>query len=347
MNFADKLHDLNTQIKECEQVIEDTQNEINQQEADGIPHVGTYNGIKNKLEKAKETLASLQAEKAELEGAAETAQSELTSEFDDIGGTGLSLRALSSSEEAYQVISIYLKQKIGDMVEQHAAVVHSYKGELATLSETVNELSKIKGEYEAFYRENIELSDKLADMEAKRDAAGRELEAFKAENERLKEDNSKLREQLENKSTSRNDQTLDDLKSYAEKIKAKQIPIYNKRWENDLKRTHVLANLAETNEEIRIPYLELGKYREIEGEELARFQEELEEKKQAELAQEPVQLAPSLPIPQLPQDAEVPAYPVSGEVAPEAATVTREEFEVLKKDVERIKYELGHMNIAI
>src|SRR5690606_8904578 len=175
---------------------------------------------------------------------------------------------------------------------------------------------------------------KLADAEAKRDAAATELEAVKADNARLKEDNAKLREQLENKSISRNVQ--EDLRSYAEKIKANQIPIYNKRWkkwENSFKRTHYVANLAETNEEIEIPFLEIGKYREIEGEELARFQADLEAKKLAAEAQEPVQLAPSLDMPKPPQDAEVPAYPVSGEVAPETAAVTREEFEALKQQV--------------
>jgi len=344
MNFADKLQELQAQEKEYEREIEETEAEIKRHDDTGVTDVGTYTGLKNKLAGLQNRLAALQAEKSELEGAAETAQSELTSEFDNIGGTGFSLRSLAITEQAYQIISIYLQQKIGDMVEQHAAVVHSYKGELATLSETVNELSKIKAEYEAFYRENIELSDKLADMTAKRDAAATELEAVKTENARLKEDNTKLREQLESKNTARNN-WQEELKKHAEDLKANLKPIYNKRWESDLKRTHYLANLAETNEEIKIPYLEIGRYYEIEGEELARFQADLEAKKHAAEVEEPVQLAPSLPTPQ--PYAEVPAYPISGEVAPEAATVTREEFEVLKKDVERIKYELGHMNIAI
>lgn len=275
----------------------------------------------------------------EFEAASEELQTEIDVELEDIGGTGLSLRSLVASEDAYQLISIYMKQRIVDAANEHAAIVHSYKSEIAVLEQTASELSKIKAEYEAIHKENMDLADEISDLNSKRDAAAREIDTLKAENERLKEDNVKLREQLESRNKPVN--TSEDIAKFAEKIKAGIKPIFNLRWENDIKRTHYLANLAETGEEIRIVSYAINSFRVVEGEELARFQAEQEAKELAKLAEEVnSHVAPSgLPMP-IKTNAEVQTDSTNGEVAHDAETVTRAEFQSVLNRMDAIETEL-------
>jgi len=335
MNFADKLHELQSQEKEFERAIEETLSEIAKQEADGIPNVGTYNGLKNKLTNYQNKLAALQSEKAELEGVGDEVQLSVESEFNNIAGQGVTLREIVVSEDAYQLISIHMKQLAVGMANENAALIHSYKSEIASLEQVVSELSKIRAEAEALHAENIELGEKVSDLTAKRDAAATELEAVKAENARLKEDAAKLREQLEKRNNFPRGEV--DTTTLAERLKAQRKTIYDVVPDREMNPRSYTAKLADTHETIEIPHFGLAGYNILEGEELARFQAEQEAKKHAAEVEEPVQLAPSLDMPKPPQDAEVPAYPVSGEVAPETATVTREEFEALKQQVNALE----------
>src|SRR5690606_1628954 len=125
-------------------------------------------------------------------GAAETAQAELFDQFENIevGGYSFSLRDLAKGPEQYQMISAFFQQHVGDLAQQHAVVVSSYKSQVEQLESETSELDNVR-------KLNYELSDKLADMELRRDAAADELQQALDENKRLQEDNNNLRQQIE------------------------------------------------------------------------------------------------------------------------------------------------------
>lgn len=333
-----KLNELKNTRQELIHKIESCQNEITRMDNEGVRNVGQYNELKSNLSSHNNKLQMIDNDIASLENAAGNAQDELVSTFDnfEIGGIPFSLRGLIGNEENYQLISAFFMQYVGDQAEQHASIVHSYKSEIEKIMEELTELENVQYELDRMHAENIALSDRLADAESKRDAAAREIAQAKEEIARLKADNEQLRERIA-RPTQTNVHV--DMAELARKIHEAKPAIYNKRWKDDLRRNRYLAELAATDETIEFSYLEVGNYRELEGEELSRFREEQEEKKLAELAQETLtHAAPSIEKPSLPlPNAEVPTDSTDGEMAPPAAEVTRAEFEELKNQVVQLQ----------
>lgn len=352
MSYNDKVVELKELEIELISKIDDIQKAIIQHEQNGITNYGEYNALKNDLAAYQAKITDVQQQIDQLELASIEVQISIENSLEafEVDGVEFTLRGLCAGEDEYRLLFGYLKDHIGDMAEKHQALKQSLESEITQLQERVFASEKLAAECEELQLEILELNDKLMDAESKRDAAAKELEEVKAENIRLTADNKQLREKLsgENKTGPK---STDEYKELAHKLHMQKPAIYDLRWENEIKRTHYLANLAETDEVIKISYLEKGKYRILEGEELARFREEKANRELEKLAQETISHTPPVSIekPTLPlSNASVQADSLHREMAAENDTpVTRAEFEALKKDVESIKYELGHMNIAI
>lgn len=282
--------------------------------------------------KHAEESAKLADMKAQL--AAEEAQETIFNQFENLdfgGGMVLSLREVCSSEEYYQLLSMWLQNYIGDQASKHATIVNSYKSEIAAQEETIRYLNV---EIERQQDSIIELNEAAAssarlqlvidDLTAKRDSAGVQLAEAKEENERLTKDNEALRRQLEGQNAPASPQ-VDPAELYR-RIQAAKPGIYNKRWfinERGLEdRRYFTANMSETGEEITIPQLEIGKYREESQEEAERFRAEQAQAELDRLAQETHNVVvPDLQFPS--EDAGVQTDTVPGPLATEDDEIRR------------------------
>jgi chromosome segregation ATPase len=292
-----------------------------------------HDAIKAELDKTEAKLTAKREALAEIDGAAQIAQEELIGQFDNIEVAGLpfSLRDLAKGPDEYSIISAYFQKYVGDMAEQHATVLSSYKSQVERLEDEAQELAALR-------KLNYELSDKLADMELRRDAAADELLQAEEEKKRLAADNESLRKQIESTTKTLHTNINTNAAEIAKKLHDAKPAIYNKRWKDDLKRISYIANLAETGEEITIPLLEIGKYRELSEEDAARFRQELEarereaEAEAAKLAEAAVQNTSLVVPPSLPSASEVPAESLLGAMAESKDEVIRR-LERLEKAV--------------
>jgi tetrahydromethanopterin S-methyltransferase subunit G len=303
--------------------------ETNLQNAGSRPD---YERIQNRLTAINEEIAVKQAQLAAAE-----AQETVFNQFEQLdfgGGMTVSLREACANEEYYQLLSMWMQNYIGDQAQKHAAIVNSYKSEIEAQEDQLKELD--------FHRsETDRLGMLLADMTAKREAAAAELDEFKQEVERLTKDNESLRAQLEGQNAPSTPQ-VDPAELYR-RIQAAKPGIYNKRWgtkENGMEdRRFYAANLSTTGEEISIPLLEIGKYREESQEEAERFRTEQAQLEAERLAQETLEQVISVPSVQFP-DEEGAIDSMDGDTSPEEVvgeTVTRAEFEEVKTRLARIE----------
>ncbi|OMF38785.1 hypothetical protein BK133_00860 [Paenibacillus sp. FSL H8-0548] len=270
---------------------------MSQLEQDIQAQEDVVNQLDPRTAKHEEEQAKLDTLKAQL--AAQTASEELFGEFENITIEDMTftLRELCAGESQYQMLSTWLQMREGDRAQKQATIEASYKSQVEALADEVTELDKYR-------KQALEYSDKLADMELRRDAAAKELHNVKEENERLVADNAALRTQLESQSKPTSTNLNTNLAEIAKKLHDAKPAIYNKRWEDDLKRTSYLANLAENGEEISIKRLDIGQYRELSEDEASRFRAELEHQRAVEaakLAEEAIQNI-SLVIPTLPSE---------------------------------------------
>lgn len=314
-------------------------NEIERIEQTSPMNMTQYKAFEDELRGTREKIQANRNKLAELEGAGVTAQEAVFSQFEQLtfGDTTLTLREMCENETYYQLLSGWIQQYVGDLAEKHAAVVSSYKSQTEALNEQVVELDKYR-------RESIELAEKLADMEQRRNAAGAELLDAKEEINRLNADNESLRMQLEgvNKTGPTNLNT--NLAELAKQIQAAKPGIYNKRWKDENRKTHYLAELSATGETIEIPYLEIGTYREETAEEAEKFRADEAARIAEENAVQESALVDgsNLTVPELPSQGNVDGLGVgerTSSVAGEA--VSREEFDALAGEVERIKQEIA------
>jgi regulator of replication initiation timing len=198
---------------------------------------------------------------------------------------------------------------------------------------------------ETLRAENIRLSDKAADLETKRDAAAMEIAELKDEADRLAEDNEALRNQLKQMATRPGAITAGvDQLALAKKIKdeeeAAKPGYYAKRWKLDdrgfeVKNTYVIT-LSATNEEIEVPWLSIGSYREETAEDAARFRQAEEERAAKEALELAAKSAENIEAPALSFQDEDDVDGLGGNTTlPEMVgeAVTRAEFEALAEKV--------------
>ena len=118
----------------------------------------------------------------------------------------------------------------------------------------------------------------INDAISKRDAAAKALDEANAEIARLNGHLEDLRKEIAIGAANAAKVVEVDVMSAREKLieerkkeeEAKPV-IYNLRWEDDIKRTHYLAELAKNDETIRFKYLEKGRYRVVTSEEAPSF----------------------------------------------------------------------------
>lgn len=333
MEFNDKLAELNSRKDRLELQVATHKAELDRMDASKLFDPGKYNSEQMQLTYAKNKLNDVLSEIASLTGAAETAQAELFSQFEsiEIDGMPFSLRDLAKGEAQYQVISEFFQRHVGDLAQQHVAVISSYKSQIEAMEDDLLELEQVR-------KLNMEYSDKLADMELRRDAAADELHQAKEEINRLREDNKQLREKLEApaKTVTNTNQSASEI---ARKLHEAKPAIYNKRWKDDLSKKVHLAELAETGETIEIPWLEIGRYREVTAEEAERFRQELAAQKKIEMEAAAQTATTDLITPSLSQE---PTYTLDTDetIRQDDAPVTRQEFQQLEERVanlERLK----------
>jgi myosin heavy subunit len=311
-----------------------------------------YDEIKSEVEKVDSKLAAKRKELEKMTSAAEAAQTEVFSQFENlVFGEGsdqivLSLRDLCKDESRYQLASQFFQTFVGDMAQTHAIIVNSLESKIVSLEEQNREMETLRAE-------NIRLSDKAADLETKRDAAAMEIAELKDEADRLAEDNEALRNQLKQMATRPGAITsgVDQLE-LARKIRAEEEAakpgIYNKRWKDENTKRSYLANLSETGEEIEIPWLEIGKYREETAEDAARFRQAEEERAAKEALELAAKSAENIEAPALSFQDEDDVDGLGGNTTlPEMVgeAVTREEYEALRHEVTMIAVELKARNI--
>lgn len=318
-----ELESLYTQLQHCE----DRKNQL---------YLGTqeHSQAVNEIDGINDRIRTKQTEIEQYE-AGVAAQEEVSSQFSqlDFGdGQVLSLREACASEHYAQLLSIWIQSYVGDQAQKHAAIEKSYQSKIESLENRVKELDE--------YRKEVDrLTDINADLEMKRNAAADELEHMKLEVTRLTEDNESLRKQLETKSTNAAPQV--DAAELFRKIQAAKPGIYNKRWKDGLRQTHYLATLSATCEEIEIPFLEIGKYREESAEDALRFRQEEDERKAREDIERAAETAEAPPLTEYSflesEDDTVQTNSTHGEVATE--TVGRAEFEALAARVAVLELE--------
>lgn len=112
-------------------------------------------------------------------------------------------------------------------------------------------------------RQNVQLILERDEALKCRDNAAKEIEAMKQELEAARVEVSQSREV---KAQTEAERTAEQ-EAARQRFLNSRIKVSNVRWEDDFKKTHKLANLADTGEEIRYHYLEHGKYTEITAEE--------------------------------------------------------------------------------
>ncbi|WP_339245881.1 hypothetical protein NST58_01705 [Paenibacillus sp. FSL R10-2796] len=118
----------------------------------------------------------------------------------------------------------------------------------------------------------------INDAISKRDAAAKALEEANEEITRLNSHLEDLRKEIAIGAANAAKVVEVDVRSARDKWEeerrkeeeAKAV-IHNLRWEDDIRRTHYLAELAETDETIRFKYLEKGKYRVVTSEDAESF----------------------------------------------------------------------------
>lgn len=312
----------------------------------GAPFVneGQVHGISEEIRLAEEKLERVNEEIEKLEGAGIKAQEELFSQFDklQVGEEVLTLREMCVSEQHYQFLSAWMQQYVGDLAQTHATIDASHKSQIESLTAEV-------AESDEYRKQAMEYKEQLADMEMRRNAAAAELKSAltelaeaKEETKRLAHDNESLRKQLEAKAQPLHTNLNTNLAELAKELNAQKPAIYDVRWSDEFKKTHYLAKSAETGKDIwpPIPYLEIGKYRQLKEDEASRFREEYEAKQAAEAAAAVVQDIPLVvpPFYEGPFDKapSVDGYQLDQEdvgmgMAGEA--VTREEFQELTRKV--------------
>lgn len=283
------------------------------------------------------------------------AEEAIMSTVDDMVINGTPLRELfdisnpEMAEMAYRIVSTAWKQSLLETVENAKKELDVEKEArnkaLELLDKVTAEKEDVQVSLKKVMQEKYELADKLADAEAKRDAAAAELEEAKKEIKRLKSQIDDLRKEIAVGAVNA-PKVIDIGESMQQFLEAKAAAeaakpaIYDVE-PLDFKQSRYTAKLAATGEEIEFGYLEKGKYREVTAEEAEVFRAEYEAQIATESvpvevdAGEGMELTP--PVFQTEEDTETTAGDMAqgdmdGEVADQALTL-EERVAALEKAV--------------
>lgn len=324
-----------------------------------------------KIEDIERQLAELEQESVE------ESQQKVAYLMDNMDLDGMSMRDMfknetpEAAEAAYQFLRIAVQNTMLQRDEEWMARIKTLEERLAmeTAAKDVavakaDEMGEKNSELVIQIRDAKGL---LEDAESKRDAAAGQLEEAKAEIERLTSHVDDLRKQIAVGAVNmakvidpaealanykEQKRIAEEEKRLAEEAREAAKPaIYDVQW-GDHKRSFYIAKLAETDEEIRIPFLTIKSYREVSAEEAPQFRLRAEESQRADedLAQsnnveESGELTP--PTWQFPEGDEATQEStghelaqgdVAGSADPETeGPPTRAEFEELKRRVSALE----------
>jgi hypothetical protein len=324
----------------------------------------------SKIMEIEQQIAELEHENVEAN------QQEVAYLMDNMDLDGMSMRDMfknesaEAAEAAYQFLRIAVQNTMLQRDEQWMARNKELEERLAT--ETAAKDAAV-AKADEMGEKNAELVTQLRDVkgmledaEAKRDAAAAQLEESKAEVTRLSGHVDDLRKQIAVGAVNMAKviDPADALAHYKEQKRiaeeekrreeaareAAKPAIYDVQW-GDNKKSFYIAKLAATDEEIKIPYLTKGAYREVSAEEAPQFRITEESQRVDEnLAQhndveEGNELTP--PTWQFPEGEEAAEESTTDRLAEEQlagssaetaeGTVTRREFEELKRRVEALE----------
>lgn len=258
-----------------------------------------------------------------------------------VGGETINLRDYIDDEKTYQFLKIAFSQKDAEIEAQHQADLDN----LTAMKD--QQIQQYQSQFEAAQAASnakySELETQLNDVSAKLTAATAEIESLTSENAALKAKQVKPAQP-----TNIDSEAIRRAKKEADDAKPK---IYNKR-DGDALATFYIANLLETDEEIKIPYLNIGRYVVLSKEEAERFQQERKEAEAAALDAIPESSEEDVPaddqsvavpavggsFPDASENAGVQAQStVSEMVREEQEYVPMDEFKALVKRVEKLE----------
>lgn len=323
-------------------------------------------------------IVDLETEIAYLEQqTVEEAQQEVAYIMDNIMVEDVSMRELfkndstETAERSYQVVRIAVQNELLQRDERWMAEIKDLRERLA-VETAAKDAAKAEADTngEANAKLVTEIRDvrlELEDTSSKRDAAVKQLEEAKAEIARLNSHVDDLRQQLAVGAANavkvidtgdvmaawraQKEREEEEKRKAEEAREAAKPAIYDVQW-GDHKRSFYIAKLAETDEEIKIPFLTIRSYREVSAEEAPQFRIRAEESQRTDedLAQhndveEGNELTP--PTWQFPEGEEAATESTGHELAEEhvagsdaaetEGNVTRAEFEELKRRVAKLE----------
>ncbi|OMF47722.1 hypothetical protein [Paenibacillus amylolyticus] len=243
-----------------------------------------------KIEDVERQIAELEQENVE------ESQQEVAYLMDNMDLDGMSMRDMFKNEKpeeaeaAYQFLRIAVQNTMLQRDEEWMARIKTLEERLAmeTAAKDVavakaDEMGEKNSELVIQIRDAKGL---LEDAESKRDAAAGQLEEAKAEIERLTSHVDDLRKQIAVGAVNmakvidpadalahykEQKRIAEEEKRLAEAAREAAKPaIYDVEW-GDAKKSFYTAKLAATDEEIKIPYLTKGAYREVSAEEAPQF----------------------------------------------------------------------------
>jgi hypothetical protein len=334
--------------------LQDVKNEMDQLTQSGV-------GKEDERYKAKETreaeLLQLVMEEEQLltktQGIIANAQDPDSSFGISVQGMTVNFREVTDKEESYQALAIAYQLKLQEIEDTNQAEVKaiqsSFNAELAQ-----------RDQVEQSLRENLHQTGlERDDFESKWLAATSDRNELLADNTLLSGENASLKAQVEelrnqvSKPTTTTNLDNGALAQAMERLKASRPAIYNVVEVSGTKSTAVLVD---TNETIEFHPNYIGKYRVVSYEDAMQIRNEIDQAKQDDAslvpdsesveAVEEFRPESGVPIPDL-QNVDsghiVDEYSTTGQDGQDVAggVVTREEFEALKKDVEKLKYHVG------
>lgn len=197
----------------------------------------------------------------------------------DFGGDDPKDLFINYTEEkatvSYEYVNAVIQNAVVEMKKVDLLRIKELESANAALQEKFNQ-SEEANESLKYIVDNAKLD--INDAISKRDAAAKALDEANAEIARLNGHLEDLRKEIAIGAANAAKVVEVDVMSAREKLieerkkeeEAKPV-IYNLRWEDDIKRTHYLAELAKTDETIRFKYLEKGRYRVVTSEEAPSF----------------------------------------------------------------------------
>ncbi|WP_433748249.1 hypothetical protein [Paenibacillus amylolyticus] len=254
-----------------------------------------------KIEDIERQLAELEQENVE------ESQQKVAYLMDNMDLDGMSMRDMfknetpEAAEAAYQFLRIAVQNTMLQRDEEWMARIKTLEERLA-METAAKDVAVAKAD--EMGEKNTELviqirdaKGLLEDAESKRDAAAGQLEEAKAEISRLTSHVDDLRQQIAVGAVNmakvidpadalahykEQKRIAEEEKRLAEAAREAAKPaIYDVEW-GDAKKSFYTAKLAATDEEIKIPYLTKGAYREVSAEEAPQFRIRAEESQRAD-----------------------------------------------------------------